>query len=59
VENTTVSQVQLAANKYLKPERLVTLVVGNSKDIQPTLSSLDGASSIQRIDISTMPPVKT
>lgn len=58
VENTTVNQVQLAANKYLKPERLVTLVVGNSKDIQPTLSSLDGASSIQRIDISTMPPSK-
>ncbi|MBD2091673.1 insulinase family protein [Microcoleus sp. FACHB-1515] len=53
VEETTAEQVQIAAETYLKPEQLVTLVVGNNAAISPPLSEL--GRPIESIDI-TIPP---
>jgi zinc protease len=50
VEETTIEQVQQAAEIYLKPENIVTLVVGNSAAIDPPLSSL--GLPIETIDIT-------
>ncbi|OCQ91787.1 peptidase M16 [Limnothrix sp. P13C2] len=40
VQATTIEDVQRAAQTYLKPDQLVTLVVGNQKSIQPPLNQL-------------------
>ena len=40
----------LAPKKYLKPEKFVTLVVGNQKDIKPPLSNL--SAQVQSIDVT-------
>ncbi|RMF21822.1 MAG: insulinase family protein [Cyanobacteria bacterium J083] len=40
VKNTTIADVQRVAQEYLQPDNLVTLVVGNTKQIQPTLDNL-------------------
>ncbi len=53
VASTTAADVQRVAKQYLKPENLVTLVVGNETAIQPQLTQL--ASQVTPIDV-TIPP---
>jgi zinc protease len=54
VEATTAADVQQAARKHLKPDQIVTLVVGNEKEIQPVLSSLN--QSVKTLDITIPQP---
>ena len=41
VKNTTVEDIRRVAQQYFKPEQIVTLVVGNSAAIAPSLNALD------------------
>jgi zinc protease len=50
VEATTVADVLRVAKAYLRPDRLVTLVVGNAAQIDPPLSSL--GQKVQTLDIT-------
>lgn len=50
VEATTIADVQKAANQYLQPEKIVTIVVGNQKEINPPLSSL--GQPVTTVDIT-------
>ncbi|NES95131.1 MAG: insulinase family protein [Desertifilum sp. SIO1I2] len=52
VENTTIADIQRVARTYLKPENMVTLVVGNNQAINPPLSSLAQGTSVTSIDIT-------
>jgi zinc protease len=49
VEKTTVADVQRVAKTYLQPDRLVTLVVGNPKEMKPALSEL---GKVRELDIA-------
>lgn len=54
VEATTIQDVQRVAAKYLKPDKLVTLVVGNSKTIIPPLTSI--SPKVTSLDITIPTP---
>ncbi|MGL5805103.1 MAG: M16 family metallopeptidase [Xenococcaceae cyanobacterium] len=54
VKTVTIEDVQKVAQQYLKPEQIVTLVVGNSKNMQPPLSSL--GTQVRAVDITIANP---
>ena len=56
VEATTAENVLAAANKYLKPDSLRILVVGNQKEFDMPLEKLDNGKP-EAIDV-TIPPEK-
>jgi zinc protease len=49
-KNTTIKDIQRVAQTYLQPDKIVTLVVGNSQQIQPSLDTLN--SKVQTVDVS-------
>ncbi|MEB3293656.1 MAG: pitrilysin family protein [Synechococcales bacterium] len=57
VEATTAADVQKAAKKHLKPDQIVTLVVGNEKEIQPALATLN--QPVKQLDITIPQPKAT
>ncbi|WP_420238432.1 M16 family metallopeptidase [Telmatobacter bradus] len=55
LEKVTVADVTAAAKKYIHPEKLAILVVGNKPEIQPGLDAL-GLGPAQTIDITIPMP---
>ena len=56
VKATTINDVQRVAQKYLQPNKIVTLVVGNASAIKPPLTSL--SDNVTSVDI-TIPRQKS
>jgi zinc protease len=56
VQATTTDAVLQAAQTNLDPEQLVILVVGNTADIQPPLTTLPAADEITAIDVTIPEP---
>jgi zinc protease len=57
VQATTIEDVRRVAQKYLQRDRIVTLVVGNAKEIQPPLTNL--GAEVKTVDISIPQPKQT
>jgi zinc protease len=57
IEKATVADVNRVARKYIHPEKLATLVVGNSKDFDRELATFGKVTTID-ISIPQQPPVK-
>ncbi|MBW4420819.1 MAG: insulinase family protein [Myxacorys californica WJT36-NPBG1] len=56
VQNVSIADVQRVAQKHLQPDKIVTIVVGNQKEIQPPLSSL--GQQVTALDITIPAPKK-
>lgn len=54
VEAVTAADVLRVARERLKPEELVTVVVGNASAIEPTLSELAPEGQIEQIDLNAV-----
>lgn len=54
VKETTIEDIQRVAKTYLQPDRLVILVVGNEKEINPPLSSL--GATVRTVDLKDTLP---
>ncbi|NEP51726.1 MAG: insulinase family protein [Moorea sp. SIO3C2] len=54
VTATTIDDIQRVAEKYLKPEQIVTVVVGNASQIEPALTSL--SQDVTVLDITIPEP---
>ena len=57
VKATTIKDIQRVAQKYLAPDRIVTLVVGNKDQIKPSLTQLD--RNVKLVDISIPQPSRS
>ncbi|MGB7444213.1 MAG: pitrilysin family protein [Coleofasciculaceae cyanobacterium] len=57
VEATTVADIQRVAKKYLHPDEIITLVVGNAETILPPLSSL--SEKVTSVDITIPEPTNS
>ncbi|BFM39829.1 pitrilysin family protein [Synechocystis sp. LKSZ1] len=51
VKATTIDQIQTVAQKHLRPETMVTLIVGQEKGLQPQLQRL--GSPVSTLDLTT------
>lgn len=58
VEKVTLADVTAAADKYIHPDKLAVLVVGNRPEIKPALDAL-GKGPVQPIDITIPQPAGT
>ncbi|MGD2086121.1 MAG: pitrilysin family protein [Candidatus Aminicenantes bacterium] len=56
VKTVTAANVLEMAQKYLNPDKMVTLVVGNQQDIKDKAGDLSQLGKVKEIDISIKPP---
>lgn len=54
IKETTIEDVLRVANKYLQPEQIVSLIVGNAEVIEPSLNRLN--TEVQTLDITIPSP---
>ena len=57
LEKVTLADLTAAAKKYIHPEKLAVLVVGNGPEIKPPLDDL-GMGSVQPVDITIPQPAQ-
>ena len=55
IEKVTAAEVNRVARKYIRPEKLATLVVGNAQDFDRELNTF---GKVTKVDISIPPPPK-
>lgn len=56
VKKVTAENVLEVAQKYLTPDKMITLIVGNQKDIKEKSGDLSQLGKVKKIDISIKPP---